>query len=367
MTASGNCRGLDDSPRCSRFSTTNGSPGFTSGTIGDKTQGPGTSCGLVEAGGSLSLALGSQVSSLQMRSFALDIETRKNLKLVLTATLARRADLDLRAPYRLQHRRRTGFDHAGCVILNCNAASSSEPNAGDRDNCRFSGNVLADKLVLNTVVGEMGLSGGAAGGTTRPSEIELTDVALLDCESQPNNGDFDLTGRWQRDTGGRAGPQGEPQSDTIRCELIPAALRTSVGSGTPQVQFLKDLTGQTSAAFTLDVTWPFEPAQDPPPPTEFEFVDGQPIELKLCVGTPVYDCDHGRVRRHLQAARHESRERRNRSGPGVVAAGLAVLLLLPPGDQPGGERDGGAVPADLRDRRLPDVPLSDRSLVSGDR
>jgi hypothetical protein len=292
ISATGSCA-LSTNPTLLAFTTTKGSPGLNKGTIGDKTGGSGTDCGLVEAGGSLSMALGSQVSNLEMRSFALDVETRKNLKLVLTASL----DGSPTSTYELRTGASVvagqGSTTPGSSIFNCNAGSSSDPNAADRDNCRFSGNVLADKLELKVLVGEVGLSGGASGGVTTPSQIQLTDVdGFLDCESQPNDGDFDLT------EGGNTTPEvGIVRKENLDpnepCELIPVDLNTSVQAGKPQVQFLKDLTGQTSAAFTMDVTWPSEAAQNPPPPTQFEFVDGQPVELKLCVGTPVYNSTTG--------------------------------------------------------------------------
>jgi hypothetical protein len=281
---------LATTPTLLAFATAKGGPGITGGNIGDRTKGNGTDCGLVEAGGSLTLTLGSSISTLEMKSFAFDLETRKNLKLVLKAYLQN----TLQSTYEM----RTGTSIVagqgsttpGSTIFNCNAAVSSDPNAGDRDNCRFSGNVLADKLVLSVSVGEMGLSGGAAGGVTRPSVIQLTDIdGLLDCQSQPNNGDFDLT---------EGGTNGTPTAGIIRldnldpnqpCQLVPADLNTSVDNGAPTVQFQKDLTQQSSAAFTLDVKWPAEAAQNPPPPTNFEFVAGQPVELQLCVGTPVYN------------------------------------------------------------------------------
>jgi hypothetical protein len=288
LSAAATCA-LTTNPTLLAFATTKGVPGLNSGTIGDRTKGSGTDCGLVEAGGALTLTLGSQISTLEMRSFALDIETRKNLRLVLTASLqgTTTGTFELRTGTSVVAGE--GSTTPGAEIFNCNASSSSDPNAGDRDNCRFSGDVLADKLVLNTVVGEMGLSGGAAGGVTRPSVIGLTDIdGVLDCESTPNNGDFDLT------EGGNGTPEvGLVRKDNLDpnqpCSLIPVDLNTSVQNGSPQVQFLKDLTGQSSAAFTLDVTWPFEAAENPPPATQFEFVDGQPIELQLCVGTPVYN------------------------------------------------------------------------------
>jgi hypothetical protein len=227
-----------------------------------------------------------------MKSFAFDIETRKNLKVVLKAYLQN----TLQSTYEM----RTGTSivagqgsaTSGSPIFNCNAQVSSNPNAGDRDNCRFSGTVLADKLVLSTVAGEMALAGGADGGTAQPSVIQLTHIdGLLDCQSQPNNGDFDLS---------EGGTNGTPAVGLVRkdnldpnqpCQLIPVDLNTSVDNGTPNVQFQKDLANQSSAAFTLDITWPVESAQNPPPPTEFEFVDGSPIELQLCVGTPVYEAN----------------------------------------------------------------------------
>ena len=224
---------------------TKGTLGINSGTIGDRTKGSGTDCGLVEAGGALTITLGSQIPNLEMSSFAFDIESRKNLKLVLTASLggATTATYELRTGTSVVPGQ--GSTTPGSDIFNCNAGSSSDPNAADRDNCRFTGNVLADKLVLTAVVGEMGLSGGASGGATQPSVIELTDIdGLLDCESQPNNGDFDLT------EGGNGTPEvgivrKENLNDEEPCELIPVDLRSSVDNGVPQFEFLKDLTDQS--------------------------------------------------------------------------------------------------------------------------
>jgi len=182
-----------------------------------------------------------------------------------------------------------GSTTPGSPVFNCNPGSSSDPNAADRDNCRFTGNVLADQLVLVATLGEFGLSGGSSGGASQPSIIELTNVdGFLDCESQPNSGSFDLS----------EGGDGTPAVGIVRkdnldpdeaCALVPVDLTTRVTGAGAEVEFRKDLTGQTSAAFTLDVVWTLEGAQNPPPPTRFEFVEGQPFDLELCVGTPVYD------------------------------------------------------------------------------
>jgi hypothetical protein len=290
LSSTSNCK-LNTTPTLLNIATAPGSPGLNAGNIGDINAGPGTSCGLVEAGGTMTLTLGTQLAStLQMKSFAFDIETRKNLKLVVNAYFQG----TLQSTYEM----RTGTSIVagqgstipGSTVFNCNAAVSSNPNAGDKDNCRFSGAVLADKLVLKTVVGEMALSGGAAGGVTTPSVIQLTHVdALLDCQSQPNGGDFDLT---------EGGTNGTPLAGITRldnldpnqpCQLIPADLNTSVDNGTPNVKFQKDLTQQSSAVFTADVKWPVEAAQNPPPPTKFSFVDGTDLDLQLCIGTPVYN------------------------------------------------------------------------------
>jgi hypothetical protein len=273
------------------FATAKGVPGLTGGTIGDKTKGTGTDCGLVEAPNSLTLSLGTQTSTLAISSFALDIETRKNVRILMTASFhgATTSTYELRSGTSIIAGQ--GSSTAGAPIFNCNSQSSSNPNSGDRDNCRWSGNVLADKLVLQAPIGEFGLSGGADGGVSQPSVLKLTQFdGLLDCQSQPNNGDFDLT------EGGNGTPQvGVVRKDNLNpnepCQLIPVDLNATNDGGSPQVQFSKDLTSQTSAAFTMDVTWTLEGAQNPPPPTQFEFVDGQPLNLELCVGTPVYDAN----------------------------------------------------------------------------
>jgi hypothetical protein len=269
------------------FATTNGVPGLAFGTIGDKTGGTGADCGLVEVGGSLSLTLGSDITNLEMRSFALEIDTSTNLRVVLTASLdgVTTSTYELRTGTRIMPG--VGSTTPGSQIYNCIPQATSGPNARDADDCRFIGNVLADKLVLRTAVGTMGLRGTS----TWPSEIGLTDTdGFLDCES--NNGDSDAT----------EGGNGTPEVALVRkdnldsnqpCKPIPFDLRSSVESGSPQLEFLKELGSQTSAAFTLDVSWPFEAAQNPPPPTQFEFVAGEPITLESCVGTPVYNSETG--------------------------------------------------------------------------
>lgn len=271
------------------FATAKGVPGLNSGTIGDKTKGSGTDCGLVESPNSVTLNLGTDVADLAISSFAFDIETRKNVRLVLTAKYDGRqtAVYELRSGSSIVAGQ--GSSIAGSAVFNCNSGASSDPNAADRDNCRFEGAVLADELVLAASAGEFGVSGGASGGVSRPSVLELTQFdGFLDCASQPNNGEFGLT----------EGGDGTPRASISRkenldpaepCSLIPVALDTRLDGTTPEVEFLKDLTDQTSSAFTLDITWTFEGAQNPPPPTMFEFVEGEQFELELCLGTPVYD------------------------------------------------------------------------------
>ena len=221
ITAASSCA-VSTTPTLLRIVPSKGTLGMNSGTLGDRTKGSGTDCGLVEAGGALTITLGSQIPNLEMSSFAFDIESRKNLKLVLTASLggATTATYELRTGTSVVPGQ--GSTTPGSEIFNCNAGSSSDPNAADRDNCRFTGNALADKLVLTAVVGELGLSGGASGGATQPSVIELTDIdGLLDCESQPNNGDFDLT----------EGGNGTPEVGIIRKENLndDGALRAHPG------------------------------------------------------------------------------------------------------------------------------------------
>jgi hypothetical protein len=287
INVAGSCA-ISTTPTLLDIKTRLGVPGLNTGTLGDKTKGSGTDCGLVEAGGDMTLTLGDDVDDLTIRSFALDIETRKNLKLVLTAKWrgTTTATYQLRSGTSITP---GGSSTPGSLVFDCNGGASSDPNAADRDNCRFSGNVLATQLVLRADVGEFGLAGGAAGGTTQPSVLELTQFdGLLDCESKPNSGDFDLS------EGSGANPVvGVVRKDNLSaaepCQLIPVDLQTSVVGGVPTVKFSKDLTNQLSAAFTIDVKWPTENVQDPPPLTQFEFVDGNPISLKHCVGTPVYD------------------------------------------------------------------------------
>jgi len=288
LTVASNCS-ISTNGSLLTLTTGKGVPGLNTGTIGDKTKGAGTDCGLVEAPNSLTLKLGTAVANLEMSSFALDIETRKNVKIVLTAKLdgVTTATYELRSGTSIVAGQ--GSTTPGSPVFNCSPGASSNPNAADRDNCRFSGAVLADELVLVAPVGEFGLSGGASGGVSQPSVVELTDIdGFLDCESQPNSGDFDLS----------EGGTGTPSAGIVRkdnldpdedCELIPVNLTTRVDGTTPEVEFLKDLTGQTSAAFTVDIVWTLEGAQNPPPATQFEFVDGEPFDLELCVGTPVYE------------------------------------------------------------------------------
>ena len=156
-----------------------------------------------------------------MSSFALDIETRKNVRILMTASFhgATTSTYELRSGTSIVAGQ--GSSTAGAPIFNCNSQSSSNPNSGDRDNCRWSGNVLADKLVLQAPIGEFGLSGGADGGVSQPSVLKLTQFdGLLDCQSKPNNGDFDLT------EGGNGTPQvGVVRKDNLNpnepCQLIP--------------------------------------------------------------------------------------------------------------------------------------------------
>ncbi|GIU89334.1 MAG: hypothetical protein KatS3mg010_0433 [Acidimicrobiia bacterium] len=291
INVGGNCV-ISTTPTLLSIATGRGSPGYNTGTIGDRTSGSGgqgTGCGLVEAGGSLTLGLGTDVADLEISSFALDVETRKNLVLVLDAYL------DGRATSRYELRTGTsivageGSTEPGSEIFNCNAAVSSNPNAGDRDNCRFAGSVLADRLVLTATIGEFGLSGGASGGATQPSVLELTDIdGLLDCQSRPNSGDFDLA----------EGGDGTPAVGLVRkdnldpdepCELVPVDLRTASGPTGATVEFLADKLGQVSAAYTLEIEWTPEEAQEPIQYTTIEFADGNPVDVKLCLGTPVFD------------------------------------------------------------------------------
>jgi hypothetical protein len=282
---------LTTTPTLLGFATTKGVPGMFSGNIGDKDKpgNCGTGSGLVENTGTLGLSLGSSIADLEISHFALDIETRKNVKITLTAKL----DGALTSTYELRSGTSIvagqGSTTPGSAIFNCNSQSSSNPNSGDSDNCRWNGDVLADQLTLTSTLGEFALNGGSDGGASQPSVLTLTDIdGLLDCQSQPNNGEFTLS----------EGGGGTPEVGIIRldnldpdeaCELIPVDLQTSSSGGVNEVQFLKDLTSQTSSAFTTDTTWPLEGAQNPPPATQFEFVDGNPFDLEFCLGTPVYD------------------------------------------------------------------------------
>ena len=282
---------LTTTPTLLGFGTTKGVPGMFGGDIGDKDKpgSCGTGSGLVESGGTLTLSLGSTIADLEISHFALDIETRKNVKITLTAKL----DGVVTSTYFLRSGTSIvagqGSTTPGSEIFNCNSQSSSNPNSGDSDNCRWIGDVLADSLTLTSTLGEFAVNGGSDGGVSQPSVLNLTDVdGLLDCQSQPNNGGYTLT-----EGGGTTPEVGIIRKDNLNsepCELIPVDLQTSSSGGVNTLDFLKDLTTQQSAAFTMDVTWPNEGAQNPPPPTQFQFVDGgATFNLELCLGTPVYD------------------------------------------------------------------------------
>ena len=288
---------LTTTPTLLGFGTGKGVPGLNSSTheIGDKTKGTGTDCGLVEAGASLTLNMGSAISSLEISHFALDIETRKNVKVTLTAKL----NGSVTSTYQLRSGTSIlagqGSSTPGDTTFNCNSQSSSNPNSGDSDNCRWEGDVLANQLVLTAPVGEFALAGGADGGVSQPSVLNLTDVLGLDCQTGGSGGAYTAT------TGdGTSAPEvGLIRKDNLDpnepCTVIPAMLTTSSTSSGNLFEFTKDLTHQQTAAFTMDVTWPMETVQNPPPPTKFDFGTGVQFNLELCKGTPVYNPPLGSV------------------------------------------------------------------------
>jgi hypothetical protein len=283
-----NCA-LTTTPTLLGFATSKGVPGLNSSTheIGDKTKGTGTDCGLTEAGGSLTLNMGSATSTLEISHFALDIETRKNVKVILTAKLngTVTSTHELRSGTSIVAGQ--GSSTVGATPFNCNSQSSSNPNSGDNDNCRWEGDVLANQLVLTAPIGEFALAGGSDGGRSQPSVLSLTDVIGLDCQTGGSGGQYSAT------TGdGITAPEvGLIRKDNLDpnepCQVIPAELISSSNGGLNQLEFLKDLNHQQSGAFTMDVTWPNEGAQNPPPPTQIDFGSGA-LDLDLCLGTPVY-------------------------------------------------------------------------------
>ena len=281
---------LTTTPTLLGFATSRGVPGLNASTheIGDMTKGTGTDCGLVEAGGSLTLNMGSAISTLEVSHFALDIETRKNVKIILTAKL----NGNVTSTYELRSGTSIvagqGSTTPGATLFNCNSQSSSNPNSGDSDNCRWSGDVLANQFVLSAPIGEFALAGGADGGRSQPSVLNLTDVIGLDCQTGGSGGQFTATAG-----DGTSVPKvGLIRKDNLDpnepCQVIPAELTSSSSGGVNALDFLKDLRSQQSGAFTMDITWPNEGAQNPPPPTQIDFGTG-PMNLDLCKGTPVYD------------------------------------------------------------------------------
>ena len=122
------------------------------------------------------------------------------------------------------------------------------------------------------------------------------------------------------------------------------------------MQFSKDLTAQTSAAFTMDVTWTLEGAQNPPPPTQFEFVDGQPLNLELCLGTPVYDAN-GNFSGIAELLDNDPSNDSVIPDQAPSLPGLQYSCYYHQDTSLVANDARAALPAALHRRRLPDVPL----------
>jgi hypothetical protein len=112
---------------------------------------------------------------------------------------------------------------------------------------------------------------------TSDSVFQLSDFnGTLDCD----------------ESSGDIGEPGQPGADLTRgenadCKPIPFLLRTGSDESEQFVLLQKDLTGQSGANFTMEITWVAEPAQNPLPPTTIDYQDGDaPVTVQFCEGTP---------------------------------------------------------------------------------
>lgn len=263
-------------------------PGFAFDAIGVFGGGSGATargvdCSRVGANESLTLSLAGSLAGRVAYRSELDIEVKQNARILATASAGGNSTTwELRSGSSIVSG--IGSTVPGAPIFNCSAASDSGSDSGPSDNCRWVIPGVWDSLELRTLSGEWSLEGGADFGSSafaNNSLFFLTRASgILDC------GDTTITaGDGVTDalvTGRRLGNAGGSS-----CVPIPYLLE-STGD---HVRFLKDLLGQTDAAFVFDITWTVEDALSllAIPLTRHSFDGVTYFDLDLCVGTPSYD------------------------------------------------------------------------------
>ncbi len=209
----------------------------------------GTSCGRVETGSNETLKISVGIPGVAVDRAEIDIDGKTSVDVRATFSLGGHA-----------------LDPQPNVLLHTAGGSDSGPDCGPCDNYAFSiSGFLFDQITLTPVAtqqngGSFSVQGGAGdpatGGLratlgTRKSVFELvTFDGVLAC-------------------GGHATESSGTTSSTVTllnstgCTPVPYSLDTAPNL----VKFLKDLSGNSGAQFTMDVTWDPETAVNPPSTT----------------------------------------------------------------------------------------------------
>ena len=260
--------------------------GIQKGSIGVLEKKSGNSCAQVNsATEEITLTAGTEFN-VPFSSALLDVELKQGAQILATAIGTNTAGAtetryyELRSGASIAKPARTGLDPTQVVIWECNNPADSGPDAGALDNCRwpisspswqdedrdgnndsgFGDGFSFTTLTLKALKGQFSLEGGAD-GLVAGSPSEDSGLPRLATFFEFNDNLIEC-GRTIVKNGTNGAPDVEitrhnnlnPEVDGI-CPPIPFALRVTFKNGVQGLQFLKDLTTQTSANFTLKVTW----------------------------------------------------------------------------------------------------------------
>lgn len=269
--------------------------GIRSGSIGIADKTSGESCAQVTASPSETLTIDLKGRTADLA--VLDVELQKDAVILATATLAGgdASYFEVQSGDSITGGAALG-GQSSAIVAECQVGTSSGPNSGSSDNCRWViQGALFDKLELKAVRGLFSLEGGADGAAATSSGDEPSGLpatltyfriaSLFECQT----GSVTVDGLGTTPT---VTIRDVDVSSGTECTDFAYSLSTGVVEGRATATFTKPWSEQSERLqFMMDLQWAIAPGEVAAlPPVEFGFHDkdlnpGEARELGWCANS----------------------------------------------------------------------------------